>query len=113
MRQEHEFTEICNLGKDVILSRMFQVMESFRIDGKIVSESADNDVGIHRIKAYSVTANSGKNVPQFIIQGNWVVQCGFKIGYSVHVECYPNKLVILKEWEYRRENKTCIIKGRY
>lgn len=97
MRQEHDFTEICNFGKDVILSRMLQVMESFRIDGKIVNEGADNNVGIHRIRAYSVTANSGKNVPQFIIQGNWVAQCGFEIGCSVRVECYPNKLVILKE----------------
>ncbi len=96
-KQDHDFMELCNLGKDIILSRMFQVMESFRIDGTIVNEGTDNKRSIHRMKAYSVTVNSGKNVPQFIIQGNWVEQCGFEIGCSVRVECYPNKLVILKE----------------
>ena len=50
-----------------------------------------------RMKAYSFTAKRGKSVPQIILQGNWVEQCGFEIGCSVRVECYPNKLVVLKE----------------
>lgn len=97
IRQDYDFTEICNFGKDIILSRMFQVMENFRTDGSIVNEAVDGGKNIHRIKAYSAAVNSGRNVPQFIIQGNWVEQCGFEIGCSVRVECYPNKLVILKE----------------
>ncbi len=36
-------------------------------------------------------------MPQIILQGNWVEQWGFEIGYGVSVECYQNKLVILKE----------------
>ena len=39
----------------------------------------------------------GADVPQIIIQGNWVEQWGFEIGCSVSVECYQNKLVILKD----------------
>ncbi len=89
--------EPCNYGKDIIFSRMFQVMENFRTDGTVVNEAAGGGRSIHRMKAYSATINSGKNVPQFIIQGNWVEQCGFEIGCSVRVECYPNKLVVLKE----------------
>lgn len=97
IRQGHDFMESCKFEKDVIYSRMFRVMESFRIDGIIVNEEVNNMRSIHRMKAYSATINSGRNVPQFIIQGNWVEQCGFEIGCSVRVECYPNKLVILKE----------------
>ena len=97
IKQDYDFMEPCNYGKDIILSRMFQVMENFRTDGTVVNEAADGRRSIHRIKAYSTTINSGKNVPQFIIQGNWVEQWGFEIGCSVRVECYPNKLVVLKE----------------
>ncbi len=49
------------------------------------------------MKAYSFTTRNGKNVPQIILQGNWVEQRGFEIGCSVSVECYQNKLVILKD----------------
>lgn len=96
-QENHNFMEICNFGKDTILSRMFQVMKYSRIDGNIVNESTECNVPARRIKAYAVTANGGKCVPQIILQGKWVEQCGFEIGCSVRVECYPNKLVILKE----------------
>ena len=97
IKQDYDFMEPCNYGKDVILSRMFQVMEGVRTDGIIVDEVLDGGRNIHRMKAYSASVNSGKNVPQLIIQGNWVEQCGFEIGCSVRVECFPNKLVVLKE----------------
>ncbi len=43
------------------------------------------------------TTRNEKNVPRTILQGNWVEQWGFEIGCSVSVECYQNKLVILKD----------------
>ncbi len=82
-----------------MLSRMLQVMENFQLGGCIVAE--DMDLGYtaetRRIKAYAFTTKSGKNVPQIILQGNWVEKWGFEAGCSVTVECYQNKLVILKD----------------
>lgn len=67
-----DFTETCRFGKDTMLSRMFQVMENFQLGGCMVAE--DMDLGYtaetRRIKAYSFTTRSGKNVPQIILQGN-------------------------------------------
>ncbi len=67
------------------------------INRNVVNGEMGSTRDIHWMKAYPATVSSGKNVPQFIIQGNWVEQCGFEVGCSVRVECYPNKLVILKE----------------
>ncbi len=50
-----------------------------------------------RIKTYAFTTKRGKSAPRIILQGNWVEQWGFEIGCSVSVECYQNKLVILKD----------------
>ena len=74
-------------------------MESFRLNGCMVAEDAEAgyNVDTRRMKAYSFTTKSGKNVPQIILQGNWVEQWGFEICCSVSVECYQNKLVILKD----------------
>lgn len=38
-------------------------------------------------------------MPQIILQGNWAEQRGFEIGCSISVECYQNKLFILKDAE--------------
>ncbi len=69
-----DFTENYRFGKDTMLSGMFQVMENFQLDGCMVAE--DMDLGYtaetSRIKAYAFTTRSGKNVPQIILQGNWV-----------------------------------------
>lgn len=94
---KRDFMELCNYGKDTILSRMFQVMKNFQTDGNMVNEAADYSVSTRRIKVYGAAANRGKTVPQIILQGNWVEQWGFEVGSSVRIECYPNKLVILKE----------------
>jgi hypothetical protein len=67
IKKDYDFMEPCNYGKDVILSRMFQVMEGVRTDGIIVDEVLDGGRNIHRMKAYSASANSGKNVPQINI----------------------------------------------
>lgn len=63
IKKDYDFMEPCNYGKDVILSRMFQVMEGVRTDGIIVNEVLDGGRNIHRMKAYSASVNSGKNVP--------------------------------------------------
>ena len=94
-----DFTETCRFGKDTMLSRMFQVMENFQLNGYMVAEDAGlgYTVATRRMKAYSFTAKRGKSVPQIILQGNWVEEWGFEIGCSISVECYQNKLVILKD----------------
>ena len=94
-----DFTETCRFGKDTMLSRMFQVMENFQLNGYMVAEDAGlgYTVATRRMKAYSFTAKRGKSVPQIILQGNWVEQWGFEIGCSISVKCYQNKLVILKD----------------
>ncbi len=94
-----DFTETCKFGKDTMLSRMFQVMENFRFNDCMVAEGTGlgYSVATRRMKAYAFTTKSGKNVPQIILQGNWVEQWGFEAGCSVSVECYQNKLVILKD----------------
>lgn len=94
-----DFTETCRFGKETTLSRMFQVMERFQLNNCMVAEDAGSGytVATRRMKAYSFTTRNGKNVPQIILQGNWVEQWGFEIGCSVSVECYQNKLVILKD----------------
>ena len=94
-----DFTETCRFGKETMLSRMFQVMERFQLNNCMVAEDAGSGytVATRRMKAYSFTTRNGKNVPQIILQGNWVEQWGFEIGCSVSVECYQNKLVILKD----------------
>jgi len=78
---------------------MFQVMENFQFNGCMVAEGTGlgYSVATRRIKAYAFTTKSEKNVPQIILQGNWVEQWGFEAGCSVSVECYQNKLVILKD----------------
>ena len=95
-QKKPDFTEICRIGKDTMMSRMFQVMEKFHMD-EWVAEDTDYTVITRRVKAYAATTGSGKTVPQIMLQGNWVKKWGFEAGCSVRVESYPNKLVILKE----------------
>ena len=74
-------------------------MEKFHLNGCCMAEDMGMDytVATRRMKAHSFTTRNGRNVPQIILQGNWVEQWGFEIGCSVSVECYQNKLVILKD----------------
>ena len=78
---------------------IYPIIENFQMKGCMVAEDAGSGytVSTRMMKAYSFTAKSGKGVPQIILQGNWVEQWGFEIGCSVSVECYQNKLVILKD----------------
>ncbi len=62
-----------------------------------VEVSLDYTVATRRTEAHSFTTRNGRNVPQIILQGNWVEQWGFEIGCSVSVECYQDKLVVLKD----------------
>ena len=76
-----------------MLSQMFQVMEKFHMDEWL----ADYTAITRRVKACAATTGSGKIVPQIMLLGNWVKKWGFEAGCSMRVECFPNKLVILKE----------------
>ena len=56
-------------------------MERFQLNDCMVAEDAGlgYTVATRRMKAYSFTTKSGaKNVPQIILQGNWVEQWGFE-----------------------------------
>jgi len=57
-----DFTENCRLGKDTMLSRMFQVMENFQFSDCMVAEGTGlgYSVATRRIKAYTFTTKSGK-----------------------------------------------------
>jgi hypothetical protein len=95
-RKKPNFIEICRIGKDTMLSRMFQVMGRFHL-AEYVAEDTDYTIITRRGKAYAATTGSGKTVPQIMLQGNRVRKWGFEAGSSMRVECFPNKLVILKE----------------
>ncbi len=48
----------------------------------------------------TVYAGSGKNyteIPQIILQGQWLGKTGFNIGDKITVDCQPDKLTITKE----------------
>lgn len=92
-----DFTEPCKLGSDTMLSRMLQVMQKFHTYENTTAEDVISVIPSHRLKIYAASTAKGKEVPQIVLQGNWVEQWGFCIGSVVRVECYPNKLVILKE----------------
>lgn len=93
-----DFSVVCNLGKETMLSRLFQVIKNFKINESMVAEeSVDYGINIQRLKVYAATSRYGQNVSQIILQGKWVEQCEFKIGSSVSVKCYENRLVILKD----------------
>lgn len=95
-----DFTETCRFGRDTILSRMFQVMENFRLNEKMVAQDSAYAVAAQRMKAYSFITKSGRSVPQIILQRNWVEHWDFKVEFSDSVECYSNKLFILKNKKY-------------
>lgn len=93
-----DFTEICRFGKDTMLSRMFQVMQEFHNNEGMVSEDVTYIAPEHRLKIYAASAQKGRReVPQIVLQGNWVENWGFTVGSTIRVECHQNKLVILKE----------------
>lgn len=92
-----DFTEPCRLGSDTMLSRMFQVMQKFHAYENTTAKDVISVIPSHSLKIYAASTAKGKEVPQIVLQGNWVEQWGFCIGSAVRVECYPNKLVILKE----------------
>lgn len=48
----------------------------------------------------TVYAGSGKNytdIPQIILQGQWLGKTGFNIGDRIIVDCQPDKITITKE----------------
>lgn len=92
-----DFTEICNIGKDTMLSRMFQVMQEFHNDEGILLEETAYIPPEHRLKIYAASSAKGRAVPQIVLQGNWVENWGFSVGSTIRVECHQSKLVIFKE----------------
>lgn len=67
---------------------------------KMVAQDSAYAVAAQRMKAYSFITKSGRSVPQIILQRNWVEHWDFKVEFSDSVECYSNKLVILKNKKY-------------
>ena len=57
----------------------------------------DYTLATRRMKVYSFTTTSRRNVPQVNLQGNWIEQWGFEVVCKSEVECYQNKPVILKD----------------
>lgn len=93
-----DFSIPCNLGKDTMLSRMFQVMKDYTMNESRVAEgSVEYAVNTHKIKVYAASSHNRQDVAQIILQGKWVEKWGFAIGSNVRVECYQNKLVIVKD----------------
>lgn len=92
-----DFTEICNIGKDTMLSRMFQVMQEFHNTEGILSEDTVYDVSERRLKIYAASPAKGREIPQIVLQGNWVKNWGFTVGSVIRVECHQNRLIIFKE----------------
>lgn len=93
-----DFSIPCNLGKDTMLSRMFQVMKDYTMNESRVAEgNVEYAVNTHRLKVYANSPHHGQDVAQIILQGKWVEKWGFTIGSNVRVECYQNKLVIVKD----------------
>ncbi len=62
-----------------------------------ITSKGEREQRLLRLKENKIYNKERENVPQIILQGNWVEQRGFEIGCSVSVECYQNKLVILKD----------------
>lgn len=93
-----DFSIPCNLGKETMLSRMFQVMrDNTRNESRVSEGNVEYAVNTHRLKVYANSPHHGQDVAQIILQGKWVEKWGFTIGSNVRVDCYQNKLVIVKE----------------
>lgn len=93
-----EFSEPYKLGKDTMLSRIFQVLNNYTTDKNMVAEEPTAyNVCTHKLKVYSTNPYASHPVPQIILQGKWVEKFGFSAGSNIRVECYPNKLIIFNE----------------
>lgn len=58
------------LGKDTMLSRMFQVMKiPMENDSRVAAEQLGYAVNLRRLKVYAASSGSGQNVAQIILQG--------------------------------------------
>ena len=93
-----DFSTPCRLGQDTMLSRMSRIMKNYSLNESTVSENAaDYNINTHKLKIYATTLHNSQPVPQIIIQGKWVEKWGFSIADNIRIECYQNKLVIIKE----------------
>lgn len=88
----------CKLGQDTMFARIFKVFESHSTNLCAVAEDTfPYSSCTHKLKVYATTQNNTLPVSQIILQGKWVEQFGFSIGSNIRVECYENKLIIIKE----------------
>ncbi len=93
-----DFYTPCKLGQDTMFARIFKVFESHSANLCVVAEAPlPYSPCTHKLKVYATTQNNTLPVSQIILQGKWVEQFGFSIGSNIRVECYENKLIIIKE----------------
>lgn len=93
-----DFYTPCKLGQDTMFARIFKVFESHSTNLCAVAEDVHTySPCTHKLKVYAATQNNTLPVPQIILQGKWVEHFGFSIGSNIRVECYENKLIIIKE----------------
>lgn len=57
------------------------------------------DKKIRKLKVYGAVGRWYKDPPKILLQGKWLEQFGFDCGDQIRVECFNEKLVIVKEIE--------------
>ena len=87
-----DFTEPCRFGHDIMLARIFTILQHFNISTNISYETRDNSTRNLKVQEASGYQTS---IPKISLQGKWVEDFGFPIGSHISVECFQNKLVIL------------------
>lgn len=93
-----DFSTPYKLGKDTMLSRIFQVLKNHSLnESNIIEKSNNSNINTHRLKIYATTLYNNRPIPQIILQGKWVEKWGFSIGENIRIECYQNKLIIIKD----------------
>lgn len=87
-----DFTEPCRFGHDIMLARIFTILQHFNISTNISYETSNNSTRNLKVQEASGYQTS---IPKISLQGKWVEDFGFPIGSHISVECFQNKLVIL------------------
>lgn len=88
-----DFTEPCRLGHDTMLARIFTILQHFNLSTNISYQNSHNTT--HSLKVQEASGCIAAT-PKISLQGKWVEEYGFPIGSHISVECFQNKLVILK-----------------
>ncbi|SHO48705.1 SymE family type I addiction module toxin [Anaerocolumna xylanovorans] len=83
-------------------TRTFKVFETHSLNlNTVAEESLSYNIYTHKLKVYSSSSNNSLPVPQIILQDKYVEQLGFSIDSSILVECHENKLITLKDDNFK------------